>query len=687
MEAQAAGRPVIALRAGGLRETVIDGVTGRLFEPSQTRARWPPRSRTSTRSRSTRRPASRTRRRFAPERFAEAILGVVGEELALRDGAVPAQVNGKHGGRCHRASGGRGALALRTAVVVPNWNGARWLPGCLRAIEAARPGRPTRSSWSTTAPRTARRSWPTRGCPRASVLRLGRNTGFAFAANRGVEAAGADAVALVNTDVVLAPDWLERTATALGATPDVGRGGTKMVDLGDPCVLYDAGDVLRRDGVCEQRGRFTARRRPLRRSPARCSRRAPGPRCTGATPCSTSAASTSACSPTSRTSTSACGCGWPGWRCRYEPAVPRHAGERLELELARPLLDWVERNTLLLVAKAFPLRWAAAASPTARPAGRGTPRASAACAPTCAGAAAALPLLPRCSASAAPARRRGGAGRRRRSRPARSGERMRPLGALRLRALDALDLVSGRGDPLVPPRRLRGRVGDSDFVATGDEMADLLARAAGLREGDRVLDVGCGYGRVARALAARLGAEGSYEGFDASAEAVEWCAGRYARRHPNFHFVHLDVANAVYNPDGALAARGAEFPYDDGVFDIVVVTSVFTHLLADGTDRYLAQSARVLAPGGALLATFLLLDAEARRLQREGAAAISFRQEHWPVAVEDPEQPEAAVGYDESWVRDRLEAQGLTVVEPVRRGAWSGRTEAEGFQDVIVARA
>src|SRR5204862_4648010 len=28
-----------------------------------------------------------------------------------------------------------------------------------------------------------------------------------------------------------------------------------MVDLADSSLLYDAGDVLRRDGVCEQRGR------------------------------------------------------------------------------------------------------------------------------------------------------------------------------------------------------------------------------------------------------------------------------------------------------------------------------------------------------------------------------------------------------------------------------------------------
>jgi hypothetical protein len=97
--------------------------------------------------------------------------------------------------------------------------------------------------------------------------------------------------------------------------------------------------------------------------------------------------------------------------------------------------------------------------------------------------------------------------------------------------------------------------------------------------------------------------------------------------------------------------------------------------------------ARVLRPGGRLLATLFLLDDEARRLQREGGAAIAFRQEHWPTVVADPAEPEAAVAYDEAWVRGRLADHGFELLEPVRRGTWSGRLGGAGFQDVIVAAA
>ena len=46
-----------------------------------------------------------------------------------------------------------------------------------------------------------------------------------------------------------------------------------------------------------------------------------------------------------------------GWRCRYEPAVALHAGEGSSHQLAGAHHYLVQRNTLLLVGKAFPLRW------------------------------------------------------------------------------------------------------------------------------------------------------------------------------------------------------------------------------------------------------------------------------------------------------------------------------------------
>jgi GT2 family glycosyltransferase len=192
--------------------------------------------------------------------------------------------------------------------------------------------------------------------PQARVLELGHNTGFAHAANRGIEIADGEAIALLNTDVVLDADWIARMEAALARDDSLAAVACKMVDLDDPRRIYDAGDVLRRDGVCEQRGRFAL-------DDGRHDR--PGEvfaACAGA-------------ALYRRAAVLAVG-GFDerffsyledvdlglrlrldGWRCAYEPAVARHASGGSSWQLQRSVGTWVERNTLLMVVRAFPLRW------------------------------------------------------------------------------------------------------------------------------------------------------------------------------------------------------------------------------------------------------------------------------------------------------------------------------------------
>jgi SAM-dependent methyltransferase len=199
--------------------------------------------------------------------------------------------------------------------------------------------------------------------------------------------------------------------------------------------------------------------------------------------------------------------------------------------------------------------------------------------------------------------------------------------SLRLRALDARDRARGQADPLLPPRRLRGRVGDSDFVATGRELAALVRDLGGVGPSSRVLDVGCGSGRLARELVGILRAPGAYVGFDVDPEAIAWCRQAYAG-HLHASFVHADLANGFYAPRGGGSAAAYRFPVPDGWADCVVATSVFTHLLEADTARYLDESRRVLAPGGRLVASFLLGPApggdEARRVTEPGALAAEL---------------------------------------------------------------
>jgi SAM-dependent methyltransferase len=255
----------------------------------------------------------------------------------------------------------------------------------------------------------------------------------------------------------------------------------------------------------------------------------------------------------------------------------------------------------------------------------------------------------------------------------------RALVSLRLRAADLLDSASGRRDRLTPPRRLSLYVGHGDFRATGEEFLELFRRLAGLRANDRVLDIGCGIGRMARVLVPVLHPPGSYDGFDIAEPGIRWCQERYGDTPAPFRFQHANLHNSVYNPGGQDLPETYRFPYDDGSFDLAIATSVFTHLMADAANHYLEEAARVLAPNGRLFATWFLVertDTPPPPFQADFAVA--------PAAVSDPAAPETAVAYPEAWLRERLDANGFEL-HAVHPGSWRGEP-GPTLQDLIVAR-
>jgi GT2 family glycosyltransferase len=240
---------------------------------------------------------------------------------------------------------------LRVAVVVPNRDGRRWLPGMLAALRAqTRPA--DRIVVVDDGSRDDSVAW-LRTQEGVDVVARGRSGGFAAAVNDGVAAvADCDAVALVNTDVELAEDWLARMAAALESHGEAGAVACKMVGMDDPGLIDDAGDALRRDGVCEQRGKG-------RRDSGQFD--APGEvwgACAGAALYRRAALQAVGGLDESygmylEDVDLALRLRLAGWTTRYEPAVARHAGAGS----GSPVGYYVARNTVILAARWFPARW------------------------------------------------------------------------------------------------------------------------------------------------------------------------------------------------------------------------------------------------------------------------------------------------------------------------------------------
>jgi ubiquinone/menaquinone biosynthesis C-methylase UbiE len=123
------------------------------------------------------------------------------------------------------------------------------------------------------------------------------------------------------------------------------------------------------------------------------------------------------------------------------------------------------------------------------------------------------------------------------------------------------------------------------FLGRRRSSFETLMSAAGVKPGQRVLDVGCGTGYFARMLAHTVGSDGLVVGIDASPEMIHYASDK-AGRARNCHF-QLGTAESL------------SFPAEN--FDVVVSSLFMHHLPADLQVTALREMRRVLRPGGTLL--------------------------------------------------------------------------------------
>jgi SAM-dependent methyltransferase len=159
----------------------------------------------------------------------------------------------------------------------------------------------------------------------------------------------------------------------------------------------------------------------------------------------------------------------------------------------------------------------------------------------------------------------------------------------------------------------------------------------GVQAGDRILDLGCGFGRHSY-QAARLGAE--VVAFDASADEV---------RNVQDTFGAMAVAgelDAEAARVGAVQGDALKLPFADGSFDRVIASEVLEHIPADETA--MAELARVLRSGGSMAVT----------VPRCGPEFVN-----WALSDEYHDVPGGHVRiYRRSQLIGRLEGTGLRAV-------------------------
>jgi SAM-dependent methyltransferase len=133
---------------------------------------------------------------------------------------------------------------------------------------------------------------------------------------------------------------------------------------------------------------------------------------------------------------------------------------------------------------------------------------------------------------------------------------------------------------------------DEAFLASAVREVERL-KDFGMQPSARVLDWGCGAGRLAVGIKESYGDIGYYHGVDVQQHLIEW-----AHRHlagAAFVFTWIDIPNARYNPGGRVKRV---IPGGTSDYDVFYAYSVLSHMRSPDASGYLVEISRLLRPDG-----------------------------------------------------------------------------------------
>lgn len=238
---------------------------------------------------------------------------------------------------------------------------------------------------------------------------------------------------------------------------------------------------------------------------------------------------------------------------------------------------------------------------------------------------------------------------------------------------------------MTPPAMAALLIGGGSFENIGKAFKHHLIKKTGLTANSIVLEIGCGYGRVAVALTDLICLPGRYDGVEIVEKAVEWCRKEITPHFPNFRFHHADVSNPYAKKEDGQSASTYRLPFEDNTYDVVYLTSVFSHMRPNEIRAYLNEISRVMNLHGKCFITYYLINNFVKSQIASKRASQDFCYDFGDFLSTHKRTPEHAIAVSESLIRSFYEEAGLVIDEPILYGSWAIGEKRFSYQDVIVA--
>jgi SAM-dependent methyltransferase len=190
---------------------------------------------------------------------------------------------------------------------------------------------------------------------------------------------------------------------------------------------------------------------------------------------------------------------------------------------------------------------------------------------------------------------------------------------------------------------------DTFFLQSAVVEATRLPARLGYTKRSRVVDVGCGLGRLATGMLVEFG-DVEYLGLDVDKYFVEWCKQNIEAYHPTYRFIHLDVVNELYNPEGTVDGDRIHLPVESASADIVYMWGVFTNMGPEQVEIYASEISRIAREGAACFLTAFVED-DVPQVTLNPTGYVPY----------DCNAPLVAVRYNTQWLFSAFRRHGLRV--------------------------
>jgi len=139
------------------------------------------------------------------------------------------------------------------SVIIPNWNGAKFLPTCLDAL-AKQTYPHIEVIVADNASQDGSQGLIQKQYPTVKLIELPENRGFTGACNAGLKAAQGEFVALLNNDTEVDAGWAAAVVDAFQRHTEIGIVASKMLLFEKRDHIHTAGDYFTVDGRAGNRG-------------------------------------------------------------------------------------------------------------------------------------------------------------------------------------------------------------------------------------------------------------------------------------------------------------------------------------------------------------------------------------------------------------------------------------------------